>query len=201
MNLHNNLLFLDALAVLKEIQKRSPEAIIAGGFLRDLYMGKQPKDLDIFVSEIKNYGYDFIVTKDYDMSYGSDSEIGSVQNLYQIGAPVHLDINVIEVKDIKPIERVNSHDFNFCQCAFDGENFHNLDELEETAEFGYVVLGLCETFKQFVRSIKRWVRFKEKYPELELFTHSDNLTYLPQLKEEEPELYSKVYNAFNIHSR
>jgi hypothetical protein len=178
MNIHNNLFLLDAIAVLKEIQKKSPDAIIAGGFLRDLFFGKQPKDLDIFVKRIESYGFDFIVTKDYNMSYSTDEEIGSVQNLYHIGSPATLDINVIEVKgDTNAKDRVEFHDFDFCQVYFDGKEFVGIEKLEKVLATKKVTLQTCENELQYERSKRRWDRLQKKYPEFSLEVKPEFLKY------------------------
>lgn len=39
----------EGVRVLKKIQKIYPDAVISGGYLRDLYYGKKPKDIDIFI--------------------------------------------------------------------------------------------------------------------------------------------------------
>lgn len=44
----------EAERLLKRIQKIYPDAVISGGYLRDLYFGKKPKDIDVFVPFSEN---------------------------------------------------------------------------------------------------------------------------------------------------
>ena len=169
-----NLVFLDACAILKDIQVTNPEAVISGGFLRDLFFGKQPKDLDIFISQsYDSYGKTIQVVKTFTMGYSTDYEIDTVQDALYFTPVDTLNVNIIEVNAFyeRLTERTEQHDFDFCQVSFDGVGFYGLEKLQKVKDSGTVTLMHCENAKQYARSLRRMNKFKAKYPE---FTFVDN---------------------------
>ena len=150
-----------ALEILSQVQKKHPEAIIAGGFLRDLYFGKKFKDIDIFVANPVGFiSFDFIAETKYDMTYSTDSEISEVQKLYCD----NFEINIICVPSGDLIARVQEHDFDFCQVYTDGKQIYGVEILQQVQQTKEVTLVQCENAKQLERSLRRWDRFQEKYP-------------------------------------
>jgi hypothetical protein len=162
---------LYALEILFQVQKKHPEAIIAGGFLRDLYFGKKFKDIDIFVANPIGYISDsFIRDTSYDMTYSTDSEISEVQKLwYDISSMEGLgfdafEVNIICVPSGNLVDRVQEHDFDFCQVHTDGKQIYGAEILQQVQQTKQITLVQCENQKQLKRSLRRWDRFQEKYP-------------------------------------
>jgi hypothetical protein len=161
---------LYALEILSQVQKKHPEAIIAGGFLRDLYFGKEFKDIDIFVSNPAGFISDsFIKDSSYDMTYSTDAEISEVQKLWfiaNLGDSYYgsIEVNIICVPSGNLNARVQEHDFDFCQVWTDGKEIHGVEILQQVQQTKEVTLVQCENSKQLERSLRRWDRFQEKYP-------------------------------------
>ena len=160
-----------ALEILSQVQKKHPEAIVAGGFLRDLYFGKKFKDIDIFVTNPVGFiSFDFIAETKYDMTYSTDSEISEVQKLWYdtIGTVINysspIEVNTICVPSGDLIARVQEHDFDFCQVYTDGKQIYGVEILQQVQQTKEVTLVQCENAKQLERSLRRWDRFQEKYP-------------------------------------
>jgi len=173
MDINMKLDLLYALEILSQVQKKHPEAIIAGGFLRDLYFGKEFKDIDIFVANpIGFISGSFVKDSSYDMTYSTDSEISEVQKLqwYPLNEFGWLDtspsfeVNIICVPSGNLDARVQEYDFDFCQVWTDGKEIHGVEILQQVQQTKDVTLGQCENSKQLERSLRRWDRFKEKYP-------------------------------------
>jgi hypothetical protein len=156
---------LYALEILSQVQKKHPEAVIAGGFLRDLYFGKEFKDIDIFVSNPAGFISDsFIKDSSYDMTYSTDSEISEVQKLWYDAEDTNFEVNIICVPSGNLNARVQEHDFDFCQVWTDGKEIYGVEILQQVKQTNEVTLVQCENSKQLARSLRRWDRFQEKYP-------------------------------------
>jgi hypothetical protein len=164
---------LYALEILSQVQKKHPEAIIAGGFLRDLYFGKEFKDVDIFVANpIGFISGSFVKDSSYDMTYSTDSEISEVQKLWYTDWDLEdgdmvfykFEVNVICVPSGNLTARVQEHDFDFCQVWTDGKEIHGVEILHQVQQTKKVTLVQCENSRQLERSLRRWDRFQEKYP-------------------------------------
>jgi hypothetical protein len=172
---------LYALEILSQVQKKHPEAIIAGGFLRDLYFSKEFKDIDIFVNELPDDKYDYPISEisvsffpktSCNMQYSTDDQIREVQyfnwfpiepnGLWQFES--RFEINIIEVANSDLVARVQEHDFDFCQVWTDGKEIHGVEILQQVKQTKEVTMVQCENSKQLERSLRRWERFQEKYP-------------------------------------
>ena len=162
---------LYALEILSQVQKKHPEAIIAGGFLRDLYFGKAFKDIDIFVANPVGYiSPAFTRDSKYDMTYSTDSEISEVEKLWYdtietvINYSSPIEVNIICVPSGNLTARVQEHDFDFCQVYTDGKQIYGAEILQQVQQTKQITLVQCENTKQLERSLRRWDRFQEKYP-------------------------------------
>lgn len=150
------------------ITRMFPGAILAGGLLRDLYFGKEPKDADIFVPKLdpNNPAVQYL-TPFCDGVYMSAYEVGMVWSTPWtiLGLPVQ----IIEMAEgLDPIDRVALHDFDFCQAWTEGFAIHGVDKLHRVEETGIVTLVHCEDLQQYARSMRRWDRLSARYPELTL---------------------------------
>jgi len=160
---------LCALEILSQVQKKHPEAIIAGGFLRDLYFGKEFKDIDIFLNSnltSVSPSSNFVSVNSHNLSYSTDGEITEVQyfHWYNDDYSAKFEINLIEVNVDSVVSRVQEHDFDFCQVWTDGKEIHGVEILQQVQQTKEVTLVQCENSKQLERSLRRWDRFQEKYP-------------------------------------
>lgn len=161
--------FADAQQVLLDIQRVvSPEAIMAGGYLRDKTFGKAPKDLDIFIPfmdegegmmELAHMGF----REEPWSGYADLDEVCTVWSALFDGFPVQ----VIELAPgMSPVERVKLHDFGLCQAWWDGASAW----LGRTQAFGAdmadrcFTLVHCESKHEWGRSMRRYKRLtEEKY--------------------------------------
>ena len=160
-----------------------PGAVIAGGCLRDLILGAPVKDIDFFVpatdrpANMKWAGWEkvreFTDTQGYIL--GFRDEVCRVTEFFVPYQPL-LPVQIIELRwDLsqKPfidfvMERM---DFDFCRVAY-GPRRPMLDraklevslEAQCAFETNVATLMICEDRIQAERSIKRAIRFQEKYP-------------------------------------
>jgi len=154
-------------SALASIQTLAPEAVIAGGCLRDREHGVKVKDIDIFVpcesvdshegklfeQRMKNDGWQDVQTL-HDESYNGSRISRSIETMFP-GCP---PINII----VMPYALIE-FDFGICQIEFNGKRIlrtrdYNIDF--RAKQFRLVPkVGDAE----FVRSLNRWARLKEKY--------------------------------------
>lgn len=161
-------------AVLKEVQQVFPDAVIGGGCLRDLYFNKEPKDIDIFISNSTNDQIskylcecdEITVARDMPSYNGlSNSDVTRVitctwKNLKADDLPVEL-IAVSVDKDAI----LNRFDYGICQITYDGDKIHYTSRFIIDSRCKCFTLVRCDNQDQFNRSFKRWERLSERYPE------------------------------------
>jgi hypothetical protein len=179
----------EALVVLKKIQLIFPEAIIAGGFLRDLELGYQPKDMDIFIEYREGYTLDSLKPdfpsvkfENYDgmLDYISTEVAHVIDTRYCIGAvrewvplsdnpmiasyhsPVPVQIIMVK-EDMDVRERVDTFDIGLCQISHDGDILYKSPAFRYDEAFGQVTIVDAQTQEEFDRSFKRATKFADKY--------------------------------------
>jgi hypothetical protein len=177
-----------AIEALHLVQKVHPEAIIAGGFLRDITLGHMPKDLDIFITELPHEDFDIeslresfpnVVWEDFSnhMEYFSNevkavAKLGNIDTdpnaidmmAYSKEEPRYLPIQLIVLQsDITPIERVSLFDIGLCQVWSDGKVTERLPVFQEDFFNKKITILDAEDYTEFSRSINRAIRFAEKY--------------------------------------
>jgi hypothetical protein len=121
---------------LRRVQQEFPTAIIAGGYLRDLDHGVEPKDIDIFIEtnfeldtfeQLKDclpdhYGRD--VTRNSEYAKGDTAFIHGVYEFRRDGAT---PLNIIACNKAREgrfmQEQLARFDIGLCQVAFDGNKF------------------------------------------------------------------------------
>jgi hypothetical protein len=156
-------------------------ALIAGGACRDHILGRPVKDIDVFVPSQPNidvklakafgaFNVSPIIAAEY---AGAGGEVEHVYEIQEEDAdpfaphPLeHVPVQVIVLAPgLDPIERAKCHDFGICQAWYLGsrlfdvtEAFH-LDMRNRT-----FTLVHCEDSTQLGRSMRRWARFKERFP-------------------------------------
>lgn len=152
-------------------------AQISGGFLRDRHIGRQPKDLDVFIQGRNTLGTEQVetllyhalggfgrVSCQFDMSYGEMSEVWRV---YQTDLIVQdVPVQVIELADgLNPAERWKQYDFGACQISMglDGIVCTTCAFEQDMVDKTFTLAGQM-TQKEYERSLRRWARWA---PELE----------------------------------
>lgn len=163
---------------LLKIQETFPAAYIGGGCLRDLWLNKPIKDIDIFILNtndddivefIKNNNENnLIFTRDMKSYNGlSNSEVKRV-----ITYPNQIDnLNVEFIMldtDLFPIYK--RFDFGICQIIYDGKEILFSGDFLNDIKNKTFTLVRCDNESQFERSIRRWDKFKIQFPEYNLNT-------------------------------
>lgn len=149
--------------LLADLKKLSKSAVIAGGAIRDKYIGQPHKDLDFFTTVFPQWGLLEKSSFDYEgMKY-----VVGVASLKLDG----IDINLIMLEqDIEPMALIDSFDFGLCQIAFDGEKIIRSKAFEWDMKYGVMTMRHTDRYQ---RSIKRWCRIGQrigydiKIPQLE----------------------------------
>lgn len=165
---------------LNEIQETFPDAVIAGGCLRDLYHGVEFKDIDIFVPNadkpdiqqaLDEYRKDhsFCVTrnikakKDYQQWAAVSQEIENVFTM-KIG---NLSIDVIGTS-VSPDKVIERFDYGICQIQYDGFNVRHSDWFKHDVMNQKFTLIRCDKQEDWDRAMKRYQKLLLKYPGYEL---------------------------------
>jgi hypothetical protein len=159
-----------------------PEAIVAGGFLRDSILGFQPKDIDIFISRRQGVRKEDLVESigqalggtakiEFNLSY-TNMEVDRIIEVGIPGAPY--PVQVIELGDSKaPVDRVREHDFGLCQVwlgayyGLDATPAFTTDRQNKTC-----TLTHCESLAEWQRSMRRWQRLSQKLVGYRLVDHT-----------------------------
>lgn len=151
-----------------------PDAVIAGGALRDLYLGRPVKDVDLFATAPSDYwDADALhrmlsrrsAGRTYVAGYGDMTD--DVVEVWEWTDPKtrlvrHSTIfNLILLTETPGVGRF---DFGVCRIMFDGQNVIATPEFHEDAANHTFTLLRSETPGQFERSVRRFERFQEKYP-------------------------------------
>ena len=139
----------DALA---ECQLKDPTAIIAGGCLRDLYFGREPKDVDIFTGQLP----------DWPLLDESSFDYEGMQYVLGVADYKRDDIkyNVIIVEPVAPNILIETFDLGFCQIAFDGKTLIKSQAFLWDAKYQLITLHHTDRYS---RSIRRYARINERY--------------------------------------
>lgn len=166
-------------AAVRMAQRVAPDAILAGGALRDFINGAPIKDLDIFVGPCSEgvtnllenlngtYGVEGKTTVPYFIAERMNKQ--DVHACYEhiiMGAWV---VNTVVLSRPMTIaEKLNRFDFGICQVGFDGTDvwatpaFHQ-DRMNQT-----FTLVRCDSERDYRRSMARFDRLVQKYPDWQL---------------------------------
>lgn len=108
-------------------------AIVAGGAVRDYFLGVEPKDVDVFVPSVALGGFDFtgfeLLGEDRREEYEALSFIDAVQRTKVNGMQV--DLVGVHMPDWSPRALVETFDFGITRSWFDQDGLH------DTAEAGF----------------------------------------------------------------
>lgn len=178
MNVTSNGLYDRAVAALQGFKASYPEAkaVISGGFLRDAVLGRVPKDCDVFIAAPEFPDEDFwpavnksfgpirwacIIPEDYDDAVPGIFWIGEGAAIGNTG----VCFNVVLIHaGVSPVEDAKAHDFGICQIWHDGTGLNYTDAFAEDVQHATFTLSVCEDYKQFERSMRRWKRLRPRYP-------------------------------------
>jgi hypothetical protein len=159
---------------LRLIQETFPEAVIAGGCLRDGDHGVKVKDVDIFIRE-------FPLWSDREMLERLGQKLGlkgsttikyeSIEYIFGMDSDVQrvFDFDLFQVIALKKMETledvVGRIDFGLCRIGTNGDRAYiSPDYVVDKAGKQFTLLR-CESNRQYNRSMARYDRLKEKYPE------------------------------------
>lgn len=152
------------ITILADIQIHDPTAMIAGGALRDLSLGRAPKDLDIFTTT-PPIGRELETTG---MDYEGMNYVVAV-----VTYPVDLDIpfNLVIHEPCTNLAMLESFDFGLCQIGFNGREIIKTPAYDWDFKHGIFTMRHID---RYPRSIKRYARWLGRYdwdiaiPELQL---------------------------------
>lgn len=149
-------------------------AVLAGGYLRDTLMGRPVKDVDFFIEgplEVLDLQVRFPAAKLEPFSEWlayRGREVRSVWNLgtTQDGLPMQL---IELLPGLSVTERAEAHDFGLCQIwTNDGVHIHTTEAFSLDATNKTFTLKTCEDASELERSLRRYQRLRQKYPEFTL---------------------------------
>lgn len=156
--------------VVRKIRKVFPEAILAGGYLRDVLLGIEPKDMDIFVGPKRaEHADDLCIRMAEEVGVGFFQEFNltyasmEVNRIFSSGERLgECPIQVIELDKVNPVDRVGEHDFGLCQVWHDGGSLCMTGHYARDMAWKICTLVHCENEHEHARSMRRWERLKEK---------------------------------------
>jgi hypothetical protein len=165
-----------------------PEAIVAGGAIRDWDNGKESeiKDIDVFVKDRPMYLYDLtrafpepegwqrrLMVPEHVAQYMQFEGVKVVQEFQHPGyLDGHLGLKlwvpppvqvIVMGRDVIPEATIERHDFGICQVAYDGKAFYTSHHYDEDKANHTFTLIRCRDGKDYARSMKRWGRLSQKY--------------------------------------
>lgn len=169
------------LEALHAVQTVAPGAVIAGGALRDLFLGRPFKDLDIFVhlhdpandraaifSALTALGFCSSGTIDFSYAkgmtkecYAADSFTRSVMAFGCIPVVGLLEVQIVVLNEPFKLSRM---DFGLCQIAYDGDALTYSDEFMHDAVNEVFTVCRADTEDELARSRRRYERLHNKYP-------------------------------------
>lgn len=163
--------------ILKSIQMGFPEAVMAGGCLRDFFLNRTVADLDIFVShpsDVTDEGMDTLVKgcKLFSVSKKDTSNLAVYQlNFSEISGVWdamwnYHSVQIIALKEtISPWRVLNRIDFGICKIAWDGVTlFIHGDFLLDVEHKTFTLIRCVDVHAHRMR----WERLKLKYPDYTL---------------------------------
>ena len=169
---------------LRHIQTHFPEAVIAGGALRDLHFNKSIKDVDVFVSSLGKDSVEGLIKGLYPETefsgptvyqmipesiadYTSWAERDGIRGVWQV---IHdLDTPPLQIialdRPVSMFSIAGRCDFGFCQVASDGYSIHYTDAFHFDATFNAATYTGPYADDQIMRSRRRSARLKDRYPD------------------------------------
>lgn len=168
--------FRDVIIRLKE--GGFPEALVAGGCLRDWDNGHEAevKDIDVFVKDRPGYlaalidampGFSYRLAVPVHIAQYMQFE--GVVAVHEFVSTTHPEMPPVQVcvmqanRSTDPSVIIARHDFGICQIGYDGNGVYTTGEYDEDHANHTFTLVRCRDEKDFARSMKRWERLCQKY--------------------------------------
>lgn len=164
------------LDVLSLVQSINPTAVLAGGCLRDLILGGEVKDLDVFVDAsnenlwedlqqvlMLRHGWRVCMQVNADYVASMRGEVAKVVG-FRVPGCEH-EVQIIGLKSLTtPYEAIERMDFGACQIGIAGPT-HCLFTKDAAVDFRQRTITMLEPADhvQECRSLARATRFAEKY--------------------------------------
>lgn len=168
--------------VLADIQQVCPSAVIAGGCLRDIYLDKKVKDIDIFIQagditeaeglfekldgkppKTRDFGLSMDEAGAYPDSMTEVILVEDYPGKNPTGSPVQLIFTNWRTSCI-----IDRFDTGFCQIMFDGKEVRASEWFHHDCGLKVINIRRCESKTHLGSSIKRFARFQKKFPDWEL---------------------------------
>ena len=155
--------------LLTKVQAVSPQAIIAGGCLRDLYHDKPIADIDLFVPAwYINLVGDMIQEERNTLSktiheayFTFNPDVREVR--YYEGDGM-IPVNIVGVEGECTLDvQLDRFDFDICRIGYDGKELRVSDAfLQDSSDYTFTLRG-DQTPDQQRHSLQRFLRIGEKY--------------------------------------
>lgn len=171
---------LDCNNVLRLIQAVAPEALVAGGLVRDHLLGRPIKDVDVFVSTKDDAEWDELLEELLDgplrggqtrfrcgatyKQWKMRPEVVGVIEIATHHDPRPINIIGLNTPNFGPAAVCGQFDFGICRVAYDGKQIYKTPEFEYDAANEYMSLLRCDNENDFKRAQKRFERLSQKYP-------------------------------------
>ena len=152
-----------------------PEALVAGGALRDYLTSREAliKDIDVFVEDKPCYlhylsgafhGWKHrLVVPAQAAEYMQFEGVTCVHEFISPDNAIPVQVIVMGRK-VGPISTIERHDFGPCQVAYDGEIMYRTEAFVNDLYNQTFTLVRCRDAKDRARSMKRWARLSTKFP-------------------------------------
>ncbi len=156
-----------------------PEAIVAGGALRDYRTGREHevKDIDVFIEDKPLYlnqlnnafaGWSHkLAVPERVAQYMQFEGVVCVQEYVSPTNAVPVQVIVMN-RSVEPQSTIERHDFGACQVAFDGTRWYATEAFEKDLTDKTFTLVRCRDEKDRKRSLKRWERLSNKFTDWRL---------------------------------
>ena len=163
--------------ILYHLKQNGFDAVIAGGFARDLYQGRMPRDIDVYVASSRenNSFYKFITQEKTLESYPKGARFyAGLKDLIEVYEAIRTtnfggyNIQFIEV-DTKDLQKYVFEAFDMCNCSiiFDGKDFIKSPQFEEYEKTNIVKLNDKLDDYQMIYSLrKHFFKVAKLYPDL-----------------------------------
>ena len=157
-------------ALLKQLQKTDPSAVIAGGAIRDLICMRRPiKDIDFFVKK-PNAIFDQWISElspNHNEYQGSNPYVRDIL-YYPNAAPLPINVVVGEGYE-STYQLIETFDFGLCQVAFDGRRIIKSWAFDwDHRRYQMTMRPGPRQTNRVQTSMARFERWKEKYPDFTL---------------------------------
>lgn len=146
------------------LQAQGIRAVLAGGAMRDLYCGRQPKDIDIFI-----LGDNGRHINDIMLTLGGSWE-SKTYNQFSRGYKIDY---VIERTDFTPIQvigvgvettedLIKEFDYGLCQIAYDGTHIVHTAAFRRDFQDGTLTLTNVHAYDRALERYATWTEHKYK---------------------------------------